>query len=169
VDDRGRYGFQRDLLPRAPKHLTVRFRTAHGSKGLEADHVVVVGLETGTYGFPSTIADDPVLDLAMPAAEGYPHAEERRLLYVALTRARRSVTLVAPPTRVSPFVVELLDHPDVVTRTAGGTERERVTVCPACGAGTMTPRTGPYSTFLGCTRFPACRHTQRLPAEVART
>ena len=42
---------------------------------------------TGTYGFPSDIAGDPVLHLAMPSPDTFTHAEERRLFYVALTRA----------------------------------------------------------------------------------
>lgn len=37
----------------------------HGSKGLEADCIVLPGLKRGTYGFPSEIADDPLLDLVM--------------------------------------------------------------------------------------------------------
>ena len=59
VDVLGRYRFERDVLPRnVPVNLQVTFRTVHGSKGLEADFVVVPGMATGTYGFPSTIADD---------------------------------------------------------------------------------------------------------------
>lgn len=45
-------------------------------------------------GLPSKVEDDPLLALAMPAPERYPHAEERRLFYVALTRTRRSVLLL---------------------------------------------------------------------------
>ena len=85
----------------------------HGSKGLEADYIVIPGLSTGTYGFPSAIADDPVLDLAMPAPEAFPRAEERRLFYVALTRARRAVVLISHPRKMSPFVIEILEDPNV--------------------------------------------------------
>jgi DNA helicase-4 len=110
----GRYGFQREVVPRNfPPRLDVTFRTTHGSKGLEADYVVIPGMTTGTYGIPSNITDDPVLYLAMPTPESFAHAEERRLLYVALTRARREVVLIAPPDRMSPFVVELLEYPYV--------------------------------------------------------
>jgi DNA helicase-4 len=58
-------------------------------------------LTTGTYGFPSDIADDPVLHLAMPSPDTFTHAEERRLFYVALTRGRREVTLITPTQRIS--------------------------------------------------------------------
>ena len=68
VDVLGRYRFQQDVLPRSlPANLNVTFRTVHRSKGLEADFVVLPSVAPGDYGFPSSIADDPVLDLAMPA------------------------------------------------------------------------------------------------------
>lgn len=164
VDVLGRYGFQRDLVGRTPSNLTVRFRTVHSSKGLEADHIIVVGLDTTRYGFPSGIADDPVLDLAMPIPEAFPHAEERRLFYVALTRARRDVTVVAPPVRMSPFVSEIIDDPNVVIETIDGAPASRPIVCSQCGTGTMTRRVNSRTKqpFLGCTNFPACRNTQRL-------
>ncbi|NLA35847.1 MAG: UvrD-helicase domain-containing protein, partial [Actinobacteria bacterium] len=160
VDVLGRYGFQRELVGPAPAILDVRFRTVHSSKGLEADHVIVVGLDTSRHGFPSRIADDPVLDLAMPNPESLPHAEERRLFYVALTRARRDVTVIAPSQQMSPFVVELLADPDVVTETTDGASTAPPTPCPRCHTGTMTARSGPHGSFLGCTNFPACRQTQ---------
>ena len=72
--------------------------TAHATKGLEFDHVVVIGMEAGR--FPSARAvsqsDDPVRA----------YEEERRLGYVAWTRARRSLTLVYDPTVPSPFLLE---------------------------------------------------------------
>ncbi len=148
------------MLPQnLPTNLKVTFRTVHGSKGLEADYVVVPGLATGTYGFPSTIADDPVLDLAMPEPEEFEHAEERRLFYVALTRAGRGVALITPPQRLSPFVIELLQEPNVVV---DGAESERIEVCTRCNKGLMVERSGPYGPFLGCSRFPACTNKRNL-------
>ena len=66
--------------------LRFSWRTIHGSKGLEADYAVVLGLCTGKHGFPSEIADDPLLNLVLAAPDAHPNAEERRLLYTALTR-----------------------------------------------------------------------------------
>ncbi|HVA05449.1 MAG TPA: UvrD-helicase domain-containing protein [Acidimicrobiales bacterium] len=160
VDVLGRYWFERDVLPRRPpSNLHVTFRTVHGSKGLEADYIVVPGMTTGVYGFPSGIADDPVLDLAIPAPETFAHAEERRLLYVALTRARLGVTLITPPRRMSRFVVELLEDPRV---TVVGNGDARVEICSQCGQGTMVERTGRFGRFLGCSTFPACTNTRAL-------
>lgn len=63
----GRYGFQSDGLPwsaigRDYPNLAATFKTAHGAKGLEADHVIVLGMQAGRFGFPSQIADAPCLD-----------------------------------------------------------------------------------------------------------
>ncbi len=162
VDVLGRYNFNRDLLRSKPANLDVTFRTVHSSKGLEADYIVVPSLNTGTYGFPSSIADDPVLELAMPTSEGFPHAEERRLLYVALTRARREAIVIAPAGKTSPFVAELLQHPDVLEASdSGGGPATPTIVCPQCRSGTMVLRRGPYGQFLGCSTYPACRNTQK--------
>lgn len=156
----GRYGFQRELLPKEKwEGLDVTFSTVHASKGLEADFVIIPGMSVGTFGFPSNIADDPVLELAMPRPEAYPHAEERRLFYVALTRARRGVFVLASPSQPSPFAVELMSAPKVAVESAGGSP---VLVCPLCRQGTLVERHGPYDPFLGCTRFPVCRYRDKV-------
>jgi DNA helicase-4 len=83
--------------------------TIHRSKGLEADYVIVLGLTADKYGFPSEIEDDPLLSLVLARPEDYPHAEERRLLYVALTRARHQVHLLVDRRQPSLFALELED------------------------------------------------------------
>jgi superfamily I DNA/RNA helicase len=77
---------------------TLTLATAHGTKGLEWDHVLVL-----TDGFPGRRA---VSDATEPerALE-----EERRLAYVAWTRARRSLTLLYDPEAPSPFLREAFD------------------------------------------------------------
>ncbi len=76
--------------------------TAHATKGLEFDHVVVVGMEAGR--FPSARAVNQAEDPARA------YEEERRLGYVAWTRARRSLTLVYDPAVPSPFLLEAFDE-----------------------------------------------------------
>ena len=162
VDVLGRYQFERQLMPhRASAGITLTFRTVHASKGLEADHVILPNLTTGTFGFPSQIADDPVLNLAMPDGDGFPHSEERRLFYVALTRARQSVTIFTVAGLESPFVVELLTDPDVVVQDSEGATTPTRS-CPGCGLGTLVLRSGRYGEFYGCSTFPKCSHTVRL-------
>ena len=65
-------------------------------------------MQAGKYGFPSEVTDDPLLDLVLGTPEEYPNAEERRLLYVALTRARRRAYLIEGEGPRSPFIAELL-------------------------------------------------------------
>jgi superfamily I DNA/RNA helicase len=75
--------------------------TAHSTKGAEFDHVMVVGLEEGRFpsGRAVAEADEPVRALE----------EERRLAYVAWTRARRTLTLSYDPAAPSPFLLEAFD------------------------------------------------------------
>lgn len=161
VDVLGRYNFDRNLMPtRHPEELKVRFRTVHSSKGLEADYIVIPNVTAGTYGFPSEIVDDPVLSLAMPNADSYPHAEERRLFYVALTRARRHVTLIGVQGLESAFVAELLKEQRLELSslsTVGASEP-----CPTCGRGILVVRRrrADGKGFLGCSTFPRCRFTR---------
>lgn len=160
----GRYRSDGDYVPRwedLSARIQVKYLTVHGSKGLEADYVVLPRMASGTYGFPSTMADDPVLQLAMPDAEDFSMAEERRLFYVALTRARRSVLLVMLRDRPSSFALELIKEHGLEPRTVGG-EAAHVHLCTRCGTGSMVARNGPYGTFLACNNFPRCKHTVSL-------
>jgi len=167
----GRYRHQSEYVPNCrdlSDRLDVRFMTMHGSKGVEADYIVIPGLVRGKWGFPSTIPNDPVLRLAMPEPENYPRAEERRLFYVAITRARRGVLLVTVEKRESPFLMELIrDHGVVRTNAIG--EVLDSTVCPKCGRGFMVPRSSKRGVFLGCGRFPRCKTAMPLAAAVPST
>lgn len=72
--------------------------TAHATKGLEFDHVAVVDLDDARFPSARSLADaaDPERTLE----------EERRLAYVAWTRARSTLTLVYDPAAPSPFLME---------------------------------------------------------------
>lgn len=158
VDLLGRYRHDKELMPKnLPPNLDVRFRTVHSAKGLEADYVIVVNVKSGIYGFPSTIADDQVLDLAMSEGDSFEHAEERRLFYVALTRARHQAVIITQPGLESPFVIELNAYSEVEEITSEGETKPELKICNLCGQGTLVARQGPYGQFFGCSRFPACR------------
>lgn len=96
--------------------LDLQFMSVHASKGKEADYVIVLGMNSGKYGFPSQKESDPILALLLPEKEQYPDAEERRLFYVALTRAKHHVYLVYNPAAKSPFITELIDQKYPVCR-----------------------------------------------------
>lgn len=160
----GRYQHQRDYVPDTRDlagHMDVKFMTMHSSKGAEADYVVIPGMVRGKWGFPSTIPNDPVLRLAMPAAEDFPRAEERRLFYVAMTRAKRGVLLVTIANRESPFVMELFRDHGIVRANAIGEVLDSV-VCPECGRALMVDRRSKGGPFLGCPRYPRCKGTVPL-------
>jgi DNA helicase IV len=129
--------------------------TIHRSKGLEADYVIIPNLKReNKFGFPSGMVDDPVLKVAMPVEEDFEDAEERRLFYVAMTRARKELILVIPGyEKMSKFLVELIDQEKENRHTEG---LPRVTTCPRCKEGVLVPREGPYGRFYGCSTFPAC-------------
>lgn len=161
----GRYNFNRDWMPIDEfQQLRTTYRTIHGSKGLEADYVIVVNFESGLYGFPSEIEDDPLLNLAMSELETFEHAEERRLLYVALTRAKKQAFLVTRQNRDSMFAVELMSDllVEVVAVDDSGVESSLVQTCSGCNKGVMVTRKGKNGPFLGCSRFPTCIHTIKI-------
>ena len=135
--------------------------TVHRAKGLEADYAVVFGLCAGKHGFPAEVADDPLLDLVLSAPEAHPNAEERRLLYVALTRARRQVFLLAEGGPPSAFVAELIGGKYDVT--VFGRLPEGDVPCPHCKKGRLERRERPRdgSIFYGCSNWPYCEHTGR--------
>ena len=96
------------LLNRQYPKLTIECQSFHASKGKEADYVVIMGMQTGKHGFPSMKVTPPILDAFLPNTEAFEFAEERRLFYVALTRAKHRVYVLTDMTDASPFVVELL-------------------------------------------------------------
>lgn len=150
-------------IRRRHPNLRVTHLTAHRSKGLEADYVVIVDLAKGKHGFPTMISDDPLVEMVLAEPDGYPYSEERRLFYVAITRARKGVYLCAPVNRPSSFVTELLDWEYLVTSQVVGAEGEIADSllerrCPACETGHLVPRSSEYGSFLGCSNFPYCTH-----------
>lgn len=157
-----RYNFYKDqlgieALAKQRKDLDFRFSSIHAAKGSEADVVVLVGMRSGHYSFPSEIADDPLLDLVLSEEDHFEHAEERRLLYVALTRTKSSVYVVGDPGAESVFFSELMKDPDVDTTYLGAAVRRRCSACQAL----MLERRSQHGLFFGCSNYPVCTMTSR--------
>jgi len=146
-----------ELVQKYQHYLDLKFKTVHSSKGLEADYIILPRMVRGAYSFPSTIQDDPVLQLAMPSGETFPFAEERRLFYVALTRARRQVVMVTVKGQLSPFVTELAKDSNVKITDVDGKPAED-NICPKCEIGSLIEKPGQYGPYFDCNNFPACRY-----------
>ena len=149
----GRFGFDADRLEKSGMfeyinrgskiksvkypELDITFLTAHASKGLGYDNVIVVNGKNETYGFPSKIEDDPVLAFVIKGDRSIDYAEERRLFYVAMTRTMNRVYFVAPEQNPSEFLLELKrEYKNVCLR--GNWNEEEIKkidkkVCPLCG------------------------------------
>lgn len=113
----------------------ITFMTAHSSKGLGYDNVVLINMFEGKFGFPCQIEDDPIMKLVMHEDNSMPFAEERRLFYVAMTRTKNRVYIATPKNRPSRFLVELIKDYHLPLRE----EINMQTVdlfnlrCPICG------------------------------------
>ena len=150
----GRFGFDGDKLEKSglfeyidrgsklksvkyPK-LDITFMTAHASKGLGYDNVIVVNGRNETYGFPSKIEDDPVLSFVIKGDRSIDYAEERRLFYVAMTRTKNRVYFLAPEENPSEFLLEIKrDYKNVVLRGTWNENPPKNSTpkksCPICG------------------------------------
>ncbi|WP_342551902.1 3'-5' exonuclease [Paenibacillus sp. FSL R7-0652] len=109
----GHRGFNVDVnkhLIKSEKYpsLKLSFMSAHKSKGLEAQNVIVINGRNAVLGFPNRMSDDPVLQWVLTAPDTLAFAEERRLFYVALTRTENELFIVAPEREKSVFVNELI-------------------------------------------------------------
>ena len=148
--------------------INLYFSTVHSSKGLGFDAVIVLGMtdKPGTD-FPSARQDDPVLSIFMPQGDKLEFAEERRLFYVALTRAKKMVALITPKHEGSSFIRELLKTSltDQSVASAIGTieisndEKYDVPqplsaanqkICPKCRKGRLLPRISKFGPWMVC-------------------
>ena len=172
----GRYNFDKDLLSDNSslrlqydnksgefrvsyykrRDLQMQFLTAHRSKGLQADYVFIINNKNSKMGFPSKIQDAPIMDLLLEAKEEYPYAEERRLFYVALTRAKTKVFLLTVKGHESEFAIELMNRYSKQLNDVKYT-------CPLCG-GRLIKKSGPYGEFFGCTSYSTlgCKYIRKI-------
>ena len=129
----------------------IEVSSIHAAKGLEADYVVVMDMVQDFRGFPSTIEDDPVMRLVMPEKDLHQHGEERRLFYVALTRARRETHLISPVSAPSLFTLEMLrDGLGVHV----GLDNSKNRQCPSCKSGRILVSNNGGGSY--CSNIPLC-------------
>ncbi|BBT89214.1 hypothetical protein WP8W19C02_08340 [Enterobacter cloacae] len=134
--------------------LDIQYRTAHASKGLEANYVLLLGLEKGS--FPSAKENDELIDLLLPEQEPYLFAEERRLFYVAVTRARHYVFMIFDSQNTSAFVEEIAKMGKQLITKSDSLEIGQWS-CPECESGSLTGKVSRYDKkFYVCSHSPAC-------------
>ena len=150
------------------RSLNVNYKTIHAAKGLESDVVCVVNMFPGILGFPSQMEDDEILFLVLPNPENYPNAEERRLMYVAMTRAKKEVHLFSGNGFYSSeFVKELKKEfrPVDTGNTSGYSNQNKLSkfLCPTHKV-RLVRRSGRRGPFWGCPKYFSdnCRHTRDI-------
>ena len=92
----------------------------------------------------------------LSSGDQFPDGEERRLFYVAMTRAKKAVVFITNKYRKSKFIKELEPLLNNHDRTA--------IRCPRCGHGEIIKRQGPFSEFYGCTNWEyGCDYRSKQP------
>lgn len=146
---------------KASPNTPITFMSAHKSKGLEADNVILLNFQNSTLGFPNKISDDPILELVLTSGDDYLYAEERRLLYVALTRTKNRAYVLVNSNRPSEFMSEF--KPSRAVAIQSDTEQALVAeiACPRCKTGHLTVRKNESTNryFVGCSHYPQCDYT----------
>lgn len=88
----------------------VQVQTIHSSKGTEAECVILLNAVDGTLnGLPSDEKGDELLDPATANPADY-YAEERRLCYVALTRAERYLHVITRSNHESRYLDDIFEY-----------------------------------------------------------
>lgn len=152
------------LLKKASKFLkkdklkNIDFWSFHKSKGLEVDYGILIGLTQGKMGFPSENREDAIPEALLPTVDSYPYSEERRLLYVGITRSKKKCYLIASATAPSAFVTELL-APKYGINVFSETFQERHRIlykCINCQSGYLRLAKGQYNEYYKCSSDKGC-------------
>lgn len=144
--------------------LKIQSQTFHAAKGKEAEYVVIIGLQKGKHGFPCEKVTPAIIDALLPDQESFPFAEERRLFYVALSRAKKRAYIIADMANASSFVTELIAEYDVelneFNTDIAQTHSSEIN-CMRCDTGVLKEQTGRFGLFFSCSLFPRCEHKEK--------
>jgi DNA helicase-4 len=92
--------------------------------------------------------------------EVFPNAEERRLFYVAMTRAKKHVFLVDDPRfNSSSFMIEILGGGYDIERTG---QLAKAVLCPKCKTGEIISRETKYGILFYCNNYPYCDYRPKI-------
>lgn len=139
--------------------LTLRFKTVHASKGLEEEYVILINGDDDKSGFPNKMEDDPMISLVLSRPNVYEFSEERRLFYVALTRARKRTFILAKRSATSSFVGEIKEKCKIIDDLEPS-EKDTLIACPSCKSGHLVMRSdGKGGSFYGCSNYPYCDYS----------
>jgi len=112
--------------------IKVQARTIHASKGLEAKVVFILGMTEGNGGFPDIWLEDRIFQIIKKANHDLLLEEERRLFYVALTRAKEKLYLITEKGNESSFLKEVPEMYTVKTSLPLKSVVDKVIVCEKC-------------------------------------
>jgi len=117
--------------------VQLTFLTAHSSKGLGFDNVILINAVDHRFGFPCQLEEDPIMKLVLHEDKSIPFAEERRLFYVAMTRTKNRLIVLVPKNRPSRFIVELINDHNIRNDDVSTVVRDESWKfelrCPNCG------------------------------------
>lgn len=112
--------------------IRVQGKTIHASKGLEAKVVFIIGLTEGSGGFPDIWLEDRIFQVIKKANHDLLMEEERRLFYVAITRAKDKLFLITEKGNESSFLKEIPEAFTVRTALPIKAVVDKVITCAGC-------------------------------------
>ncbi len=137
------------------KRKIMTYETIHRSKGMEWENVIILD----TNALPYEREEDPIKKAVLSIKEEIKNAEERRIFYVALTRAKNKVYLLVNKNNKSDFVEEIISKANVKEYNLLENNKN---VCPKCGEGNLTLNFGKKHYFYGCSNYPKCDYKKYI-------
>ena len=125
----------------------------HKSKGITRDIVFVLNMNADLTGMPATRESNPLIEMLLSKEDTYPFAEERRLFYVAITRARERTILIANSKNPSPFLYEISEE----------LAESRQRLCPKCQSGELVKKNLKKGEVYYCYNYKyGCDYVRRI-------